>query len=160
MWFTCKAYYKFIIKATNHHGVHSPFIFNYVTQCLYSKLQKRKSKSDTIFLKTINYFKINNAFIYNATIHLLKNNTTTSTLPSLYYYNTRLTPEIIKTIEAIPINNQTIIIIEKPYADKETARCWNQLKNSNQVRQTVNTFFTGILFFREQQAKQHFCIRY
>jgi predicted O-methyltransferase YrrM len=29
------AYIKFIFSATNQHGVHSPFIYNFVTKCLY-----------------------------------------------------------------------------------------------------------------------------
>jgi len=31
------AYIKFLFKATNQHGVHSPFIYNFVTKCLYDK---------------------------------------------------------------------------------------------------------------------------
>lgn len=31
------AYIKFIFTATNQHGVHSPFIYNFVTKCLYDK---------------------------------------------------------------------------------------------------------------------------
>lgn len=29
------AYIKFLFKASNQHGVHSPFIYNFVTKCLY-----------------------------------------------------------------------------------------------------------------------------
>ncbi len=31
------AYIKFLFKSTNQHGVHSPFIYNFVTKCLYDK---------------------------------------------------------------------------------------------------------------------------
>ena len=31
------AYIKFLLSATNQHGVHSPFIYNFVTKCLYDK---------------------------------------------------------------------------------------------------------------------------
>ncbi|BAO74421.1 O-methyltransferase [Winogradskyella sp. PG-2] len=29
---------KFLLKSTNQHGVHSPFIYNFVTECLYDKV--------------------------------------------------------------------------------------------------------------------------
>ncbi len=32
------SYLKFLIKSTNHHGVHSPFVYNFITKCLYKKL--------------------------------------------------------------------------------------------------------------------------
>ena len=32
-----KSYIKFLLSATNQHGVHSPFVYNFVTNCLYDK---------------------------------------------------------------------------------------------------------------------------
>lgn len=31
------AYIKFLYNSTNQHGVHSPFVYNFVTKCLYDK---------------------------------------------------------------------------------------------------------------------------
>lgn len=31
------AYIKFLLSSTNQHGVHSPFVYNFVTKCLYEK---------------------------------------------------------------------------------------------------------------------------
>ena len=31
------SYIKFLLKSTNQHGVHSPFIYDFVTKCLYDK---------------------------------------------------------------------------------------------------------------------------
>lgn len=37
MWSGVLSYLKFLWKSTNEHGVHSPFVFALVTQCLYDK---------------------------------------------------------------------------------------------------------------------------
>ncbi|MFI8378722.1 O-methyltransferase [Leeuwenhoekiella sp. NPDC079379] len=42
MWYTLKAYLNFQRKATNQHGVHSPFVYQFVTQCLYDKKKHRE----------------------------------------------------------------------------------------------------------------------
>ncbi|WP_458627299.1 O-methyltransferase [Winogradskyella sp. PC D3.3] len=47
------AYIKFLLSATNQHGVHSPFIYSFVTKCLYDKS------------KYNDYFKLNQ---YRATL--------------------------------------------------------------------------------------------
>lgn len=35
MLFAVKSYLKFLLRSTNEHGVHSPFVFDLVTKCLY-----------------------------------------------------------------------------------------------------------------------------
>jgi len=32
-----KSYLKFLLRSTNQHGVHSPFVFDLITQCFYDK---------------------------------------------------------------------------------------------------------------------------
>ena len=37
MLFAIKSYVTFLFKSTNHHGVHSPFVYLFLTKCLYQK---------------------------------------------------------------------------------------------------------------------------
>ena len=37
MWYQIFAYFKFFFKSTNQHGIHSPFVYDLVTQCFYDK---------------------------------------------------------------------------------------------------------------------------
>ena len=38
------SYLKFLLKSTNEHGVHSPFVYNFITDCLYNKSLINTSK--------------------------------------------------------------------------------------------------------------------
>jgi len=58
MLFQIKTYIKFVLKSSNHHGIHSPFVFDLVHNCFYDTSQKKWYK------KLTNYINI-----------LLKNNT-------------------------------------------------------------------------------------
>ncbi len=37
MIYQIKQYIKFVLKSTNQHGVHSPFVYNLVTKCFYDR---------------------------------------------------------------------------------------------------------------------------
>ncbi|WP_372756963.1 O-methyltransferase [Mariniflexile sp.] len=58
MFYQTIQYIKFILKSTNQHGVHSPFVYNLVTKCFYDK--------------TV-HTAYNNIFVYKK--NLRKNNT-------------------------------------------------------------------------------------
>lgn len=44
MWHQITSYLSFIRSATNHHGVHSPFVYELVTQCFYNKTRYNSYK--------------------------------------------------------------------------------------------------------------------
>ncbi|MCF6307944.1 MAG: class I SAM-dependent methyltransferase [Flavobacteriaceae bacterium] len=37
MWYQIKSYFKFFLKSNNQHGIHSPFVYDLVTNCFYVK---------------------------------------------------------------------------------------------------------------------------
>ena len=48
MLFIAISYLKFLLKSTNQHGVHSPFVYNLVTKCFY---KKKDSNAWSLFKK-------------------------------------------------------------------------------------------------------------
>jgi predicted O-methyltransferase YrrM len=37
MWYQIFAYFRFLLKSSNQHGIHSPFVYDLVTKCFYDK---------------------------------------------------------------------------------------------------------------------------
>lgn len=151
------AHLQFLLKATNQHGVHSPFTYNYVTKCLYKKEKLNRNKSYNVVLKSIAYFNIKTAFI---TLEELKKNITTN----LNYTNNSVDfgylnyPNLDK-FTAINYHNNTMVFIDNIYSSKQTKETWEKIKLLNNVTVTVDVFYGAAVFFRKEQAKEHFKIR-
>ncbi|MEP6260319.1 MAG: class I SAM-dependent methyltransferase [Gillisia sp.] len=47
------AYIKFLFRSTNQHGVHSPFVYNLLTQCLYKKEKRPAFTTISEYIKAI-----------------------------------------------------------------------------------------------------------
>ena len=47
------AFIKFLLKSSNQHGVHSPFVYNLLTKCLYKKEEKPAFKTIRSYLKAV-----------------------------------------------------------------------------------------------------------
>jgi predicted O-methyltransferase YrrM len=43
-WYRIKSFLVFLLSSTNQYGIHPPFLYKFVTQCLYKKLPKSKLK--------------------------------------------------------------------------------------------------------------------
>lgn len=56
-------------------------------------------------------------------------------------------------------HNDSLFIFDDIYWSKEMTKAWEIIKNHRQVSVTVDTFNWGLVFFRKEQAKQHFKIR-
>jgi predicted O-methyltransferase YrrM len=61
MFYQIKAYFKFLLKSTNQHGVHSPFVYNLVTKCFYNNGSHKEYAQLKVFRKAL----VNNSNIIN-----------------------------------------------------------------------------------------------
>ena len=246
------AYIKFLLNSTNQHGVHSPFIYNFVTKCLYDKKNypaynelknyrntlkdsnitlevtdlgegskvlssNRRKVSDMIKASSSSkkesklLFRIAQYFNFNTVLELgtslgmgtyaftlanthskiitiegcpntsdyaksqsiknitfLKGNFST-VIPSLVenkfdciyfdgHHNKDATIQYFKSL--LPkIHNETVFIFDDIYWSKGMTEAWNYIKAHKAVTVTVDCFHLGFIFFRKEQAKEHFKIR-
>lgn len=56
-------------------------------------------------------------------------------------------------------HNDSVFIFDDIYWSKGMTQAWEAIKAHPKVRVTIDTFFWGFVFFRKEQAKEHFTIR-
>lgn len=161
------AFIKFRLLSSNQHGVHSPFVYRFITKCLYASPHFNTSKSQNILLKTIAYFEIAQVQLAPSNIALekeitknIKGATITNTSNELIYIdklNMATIDEFI--IDNNSIANDTVVLVNGIYQTEYTHKLWESIKELNRVKVTMDLFYCGLVFFRREQAKEHFKIR-
>ena len=160
MFFKTYSYLKFLIKSQNQHGLHSPFVYDFITKGLYqqeiknndllnlNELKNLSKKQLIIFTKIVNYFEIKHInFDVNS---FIKNENKT--------YKLLFTKDLssLKNINFKRLNSHHIILIDAIYQHKKE---WQKLINLQDVTVTIDLFYFGLIFFRKEQVKEHFIIR-
>lgn len=164
MWFRIASYLQFLLKSTNEHGVHSPFVFNYVTKCLYNKKEYHKDKSINALLKSIKYFNVQHAIIQDSGISKL----VTERFPKVQFGQQMLDIFFLKSLSPSEFNtllnegrlhNDSMLMIDNIYGDKKKLEEWNHLIARPEITVSMDLYHCGILFIRREQVKEHFTIR-
>ena len=57
------------------------------------------------------------------------------------------------------ITNDSVWIFDDIHWSQDMEEAWGIIKNHEKVKVTIDTFLWGIVFFREEQEKEHFVIR-
>lgn len=57
-------------------------------------------------------------------------------------------------------DEKSVFVFADMYLSSEMKEAWNEIKNNNRVTVTLDLFFICIVFFRKEQVKQHFLIKY
>ncbi len=57
------------------------------------------------------------------------------------------------------MHNDSIIIINKPHKSEEHNFFWKKVKETPEVKVTIDSYLLGFVFFRKEQVKEHFNIR-
>lgn len=250
-------YLLFLLRSTNQHGVHSPFVYDFITKCLYAHYKEDRfslfrthkkqllatktqikvedfgagskvfsshirsvsaivkvagisNKRAKLLAKTVSYFnskeileigtslglattalvvgnenghittlegckqtakvaleqfkklKLNTIELVvgnfeNSLEEVLKNKTydliffdgNHTKKATLQYFNSCLQT----------IHNDSVFIFDDIYWSEEMTECWEEIKQHPLVTVTIDTYKWGFVFFRKEQAKEHFTVR-
>nr|WP_299069696.1 hypothetical protein [uncultured Allomuricauda sp.] len=158
-------YLKFLLKSTNEHGVHSPFVFNYVTKCLYLKQKWDKVKSINILLKSIAYFNHKSIELYGKhdlkkTLEIHFPNMAIGRKPIDVVYTDELKIDTLKQlISEDKLHNNSMIFIHSIHQTPKKQQLWRNLIELPIITVSIDMFNCGVLFIRKEQVKEHFIIR-
>lgn len=153
------------MQATNEHGVHSPFVYAYLTKCLYQKTRYSKNPVNDIILKTIGYFQYSNGLIHGNGVlndEIRKNFPDfdlKSALSDIVYFENIPTLSIEFLLEKYPIPNHGALVFNGIYKSREANNYWQELIGSEKFTVSIDCYYCGILFIRKEQVKEHFRIR-
>ena len=184
MLFRIQSYLQFLWHSKNEHGVHSPFVFLLLTQGLYNKKIKLpvadlstskgvNSKKSQLLFKIVHYFSPKSILIVGDTtfekeVMALANPKTTidididNAIYNCIYFSSIPTNSITKeTVEQLILTteNDSFWILEDIHANAAAEALWQTLQQNPKVTVTIDTYHFGLVFFRKEQAKEHFIIR-
>lgn len=256
MFYQLKSYLKFLSRSTNEHGVHSPFVYNFITKCFYDSANYREysvlksyrnrllssseqieitdfgegsrvftsntrkiaaiaknagisPKRQKLLFKTARYFnaenilelgtslglataalslanplakiqtvegcpntaKVTNQFFENYKLENIQLHTMrfedylaklTSEKFDLVYvdgnHNREKTIHYFNQLEK-HTTNDSVFIFDDIYWSEQMTLAWKEIIEHPKVTLSIDTFHWGLIFFRKEQAKEHFVIR-
>lgn len=166
MFYRIITYIKFLYTSTNQYGIHSPFIYVFVTKCLYKKSEFKGTKTIRTLLKCISHYQAKSVYIVSRNMHV--QNLVKSTFShvdfnnepyDIIYFNWPNIGLLTKILKERAYHNNSMILIKNIHQNPENNDIWEQFKDNKQVSVSVDMFHCGTLFFRKEQAKEHFKIR-
>lgn len=158
-------YLKFLKKATNQHGVHSPFVYAYVTECLYKKPRLSKHKTKNVVLQTLSFFKNKGYRTYkNEDLNTLLNteqqlSTDEIGVFDFLYFETPDIAAIKAYIKKKRLSTKAIVILGGIHTSRNNTVQWNTLAKMQGFTVSIDLYYCGVLFCRPEQEKEHFHIR-
>jgi hypothetical protein len=105
-------------------------------------------------LEQTNFLNIKYSGSWNANI-----NTSETKIFQLIFFNEK--QNLLENFEAFlpTITNTTVWIFEGIHTSAEKDFLWQTIKRHDKVTVTIDVFYWGFVFFRKEQAKEHFVIR-
>jgi hypothetical protein len=181
------SYNSFLWNSVNLHGVHSPFVFR-ITKALNTKTNVAvktdnprvlSQEATDILCRILVNLKCEKLVALgedtaainqrirkcgeelNLKLWFLSTFASISGNVDLVYISAMDSQAILPQIERLMpnIGNDTVCVISKIHNSAQSEYDWETLKKDPRITITIDTYHLGIIFFRPEQAKEHFMIR-
>jgi len=166
-------YFNYYFNASNGkgHGVHSPFVFNFISSILNNKELKQEAnysnKYRALVIRMVAYYMPVVVMEFEATpsnkADVLEEIENADTIGLLYIKQIKNAEDLtIYFNTAIKkVNTESILIFEGIHKSKEMEASWEKIKMHKEVKLTIDLYKLGIVFFRKEQLeKENFTIRF
>lgn len=163
-------YFNYYLNASNGkgHGVHSPFVFNFITAVLNSKELSQETGNFNKYRALVNcmisFFKPSAIMEFEASLnysHALKEIDGAETIGLVYIKQNKNIVCAQAYFDHLinKVNSHSILIFEGIHLSKEMEASWEKMKSDINVKLSIDLFHLGILFFRQEQLeKENFTI--
>jgi len=165
-------YLCFLLKSSNQHGIHSPFVYNYLTKGLYEVKKKAHSplkKTDAFYLKTLEYFNPKVVAFFEPVPNLQQLLEKTAFKSVVAFEKEQydvvcanasiLTKDAIKSLLSF-FHNDTIGIIDKRNCSAAAKQALDVLLESDTaITLVLNFYHYSIISIRREQLKENFYLR-
>ena len=155
----------FLLKSTNQHGVHSPFVYNYITKGLYENKKKslKTNKTQQWLQQSMDYFNPNSICFLNDKSSIITEKVSTKENISfktadliVARYTTENRKRILQTIKSM--NNSQLLLIASYSSYPQSF--FNELRNNPEITLVVDFYYGCLISKRTEQPKQNFYIRF
>ena len=166
-------YFNYYFNASNGkgHGVHSPFVFNFISSILNNKELKQEAnysnKYRALLIRMVAYYMPEVVMEFEATpsnkADVLEEIENADTIGLLHVKQNKNAAQLMIYFNAAikKVNTESILIFDNIHDSKEMENSWEAIKMHKEVKLTIDLYKLGIVFFRQEQLeKENFTIRF
>jgi hypothetical protein len=166
-------YFNYYFNASNGkgHGVHSPFVFNFISSILNNKELKQEAnysnKYRALVIRMVAFYMPVVVMEFEATpsnkADVLEEIENADTIGLLYIKQIKNAEDLLSYFNTAikKVNTESILIFEGIYKSKEMEASWEKIKMHKEDKLTIDLYKLGIVFFRKEQLeKENFTIRF